>query len=165
MDCNRIFSIINEEIKIFEATVSSHAYLRIKERLKTMVSNKDITPQEAIDIDRNVNNIVNHNFNPNKSYGILLGKFNINPNSSLVTNRHRSGEYYEINSLSSGDVIRDSTGNEFWGIVRNNRLITIFLRKNVQRQTAERPRNMGGLGVDLVIDDFNQYLKNRVLQK
>jgi hypothetical protein len=152
-----IASIIKEEINIYESEISSHAYKRIKERLKTMSNNNDITSQEAMNIDRNVNNIINYNFNPNKSYGIMLGRFNINPDSTLTTTRHKTGSYYEINSFDYSDIIKDSTGNEFWGIIRGNKLITVFLRKSIQRNTAEQPRNMGGLGVDVVIDDFNLY--------
>jgi hypothetical protein len=155
-----IASIINEEIYIYESEISSHAYGRIKERLTTMSNNNDITPQEAVNIDKNVNNIINYRFNPNKSYGIMLGRFNINPDSALTTTRHKTGSYYEINSSDYNDIIKDSTGNEFWGIIRGNKLITVFLRKSIQRNTAGQPRNMGGLGVDVVIDDFNLYRQN-----
>ena len=154
-----IIKIINEEINIFESEVSPHAYRRIKERLKIMSNNNDITSQEAAYIDNNVNNVINHNFNTNKTYGINLGRFKINPNSALVTHKHKSGSYYEINSVDGNDIVKDSTGNEFWGVVRNNTLVTISLRKSIQRHTAEESRNSGGLGVDMIIDDFNKYLR------
>lgn len=156
---NRILQIVKEEVNIFEAEVTSHAKERIDTRLKRMTANHDITMQEAGTIDSNLNNILRFDFNPNRSYGIMLGRFNINPNSRLVTKKHKSGTYYEINSMDEYDIVKDSTGNEFWGIVRNNRLITAFLRKTIQRKTAENPRDSGGLGVDEVIDNFDDYIK------
>jgi hypothetical protein len=157
---NKVLSIINEEINIFETEISVHSYQRIKERLNSMTTNNDITPQEAANIERNLSRVINYDFKPDKSYGILLGKFNINPSSTLVTTKHKSGTYYEINSADQHDIVKDSTGNEFWGIIRENRLVTVFLRKTIQRQTAEQPRDMGGLGVDTVIDNFEKYLQN-----
>jgi len=137
--------------------ITEHALERIMERLETMTSNNDITEEESEEIKRNLKNIINFDFNRYSSYGIMIGRFNINPNSSLITKKHKTGIYYEINSLDHMDVIRDSTGNEFWGIVRNNRLVTAFLRKTIQRKTAEKQRNDGGLGVDEVIDDFDKF--------
>jgi hypothetical protein len=83
----------------------------------------------------------------------MLGRFQINPKSKLITKKHKSGTYYQINSIDEFDVIKDSTGNEFWVIIRNQKLITGFLRKTIQRLTAEKPRDFGGLGVDVVIEN------------
>lgn len=140
------------------AEITEHAFQRIKERLDRMTSMGDITPREDGYLTVNLGNVLKYNFNPKKSFGINLGRFNINPKSGLVTEKHKSGTYYEINSAGSDDIVKDSTGNEFWVIVRNNNLITAFLRKTVQRQTATQPRDMGGLGVDVVINDFNKFL-------
>jgi len=137
--------------------ITEHALERIMERLETMTSNNDITEEESEEIKRNLNNIINYEFNNYSSYGIMFGKFNINLDSNLLTEKHKTGTYYEINSLDDKDVIRDSTGNEFWGIIRSNKLVTAFLRKTIQRHTAEKPRNHGGLGVEQVIDDFDNF--------
>jgi hypothetical protein len=143
-------------IQNFKTQITEHAYGRLKERLSGMTRENDITTEEAKSIENNLNHILICGFDKNKSFGIKLGTFKINPNSKLLTKKHKSGIYYEINSLDKFDIVLDSTGNEFWGIVRNNRLITVFLRKTVQRTTANQPRNMGGLGVEKVIDNCNE---------
>jgi len=152
---NKVLTIINEEIKLFESDVTGHAFKRLNSRLKVMKDNHDITPQEAANIENNINRTAAYNFNPSKSYGIMFGRFTINPNSSIRTEKHPSGVYYTIDIIGEGD----STGNEFWGIVRNNKLITAFLRKTVQRQTAHRGVKDKGLGVDYIIDNFDDFLQ------
>jgi len=132
--------------------VTEHAYNRFEERLKGMCANDDITKEELKIIMENLNFILESDFDKEISYGIMLGRFNINPKSYLVTKKHPSGVYYEINSKDEYDIVKDSTGNEFWIIIRNNRLITAFLRKTIQRKTAHMPRDEGGLGVDVVVD-------------
>lgn len=144
-----------EELK-FKTQITKHAYDRIEERLNKMRFNKDITVEEATNIESVFKKILNHDFENQKSYGIFLGRFNINPTSKLITRKHKSGTYYEINSMDEFDIIKDSTGNEFWVIIRNKKLVTGFLRKTVQRATAEKARDFGGLGVDCVIDDINK---------
>jgi len=144
--------------KYFRTQITTHAYDRITERLETMTQNNDITPVEAENINKNLHHILDNSFDNEMSYGIMLGRFEINPTSGLVTQKHRTGTYYEINSLDNQDIIRDSTGNELWAIVRNGRLITAFLRKTIQRKTAEMPRKQGGLGVNEVIDNISKFL-------
>ena len=147
-----------EELR-FNTQITEHAYSRIEERLNKMRSNSDITAEEATNIEKTFKKILSHEFEFNKSYGIILGRFIINPKSKLITQKHKSGTYYEINSMDNFDIIKDSTGNEFWVIIRNKKLVTGFLRKTVQRHTAEKPRDFGGLGVDCVIDDFDKIYK------
>lgn len=144
---------------LIETVVTGHAYNRLKERLKGMTQNNDITSQEASNIEKNIEFIMHANIDMNTSYGVLIGDFNINSKSSLLTKFHKSGDYYEINSRGADDVVKDSTGNEFWGIIRGGRLITVFLRKTVQRKTAHLARNNGGLGVDKVILDLKDMMK------
>jgi hypothetical protein len=150
-----------EELR-FKTKITKHAYDRIEKRLNTMKSNNDITESEALTIEATFKNILNHQFENTISYGIMLGRFTINPKSKLITKKHKSGTYYEINSMDEFDVIKDSTGNEFWIIIRNGRLITGFLRKTIQRLTAEKARDFGGLGVDVVIDEFKNSVKNNI---
>lgn len=146
------------EMLNFKTKITEHGYLRLRERLNKMCKDNDITVEEYARIERNLNNILEHEFDSNKSYGIMLGSFLINSNSKLITSKHKSGVYYEILSIDRHDVFKDSTGNEIWAIIRNGCLVTVFLRKTVQRSTAEQPRDFGGLGVDVVIDRFNKYL-------
>ena len=144
--------------KYFTTQITKHAYDRIKERMETMTQNNDITSVESENIDTNLHDVLNFDFDNYTSYGILLGKFEINPKSLLVTQKHKTGTYYEINSLDYQDIVRDSTGNELWAIIRNGRLITAFLRKTIQRNTADQPRKQGGLGVDEVVDNLNSFI-------
>lgn len=134
--------------------ISGHAHARIIERIVNMTNCGDISHDDANNIKLNLNLILNHEFDYKKSYGIMLGRFNINPNSRLMTDIHKSGIYYVIYSMDCNDIIKDSTGNELWCIIRYNKIITAFLRKTVQRKTACESRNAGGLGVDFVIDNI-----------
>jgi hypothetical protein len=158
---NKVIAIINEEIKLFESDVSGHAYKRLNDRVKVMKDKHDITPAEAANIEHSLNQIGAYNFRPDKSYGIMLGRFNINPNSAIKTEKHPSGVYYTIDIIGEGD----STGNEIWAIIRNNKLITVFLRKTIQRLTADRPVKQKGLGVDHIIDNFDDFLRKIEIRK
>jgi len=131
--------------------VTEHAYNRFEERLKGMCANDDITKEELKIIMENLNFILESDFDKEISYGVMLGRFSINSKSDLVTNRRSNEKYYKINTDGKCDVVEDSTGNEFWVIIRNNLLITIFLRKTMQQKTAHMPRNKGGLGVDVIV--------------
>ena len=68
---NKVLSIINEEIKLFETEVDPHALLRLQQRLDLMSNNGDITPKENDTIRKNLNNIVTYEkFIPNKIEGL-----------------------------------------------------------------------------------------------
>lgn len=177
---NKVLSIINEEIKLFETEVDPHALLRLQQRLDLMSNNGDITPKENDTIRKNLNNIVTYEkFIPNKSYGFLLGTFKPNPKSKLytITNKQNPGiPFYEINTPDdSNELLKDSTGDEFWAIVRNNVITTVMLRKRLQRESAGEERTVsgehgkGGLGVDYVVPDFDKFLqlieKEKQIQK
>jgi hypothetical protein len=167
---HKILKIINEEVKLFETEVDSHALLRLEQRLDLMSKNGDITQEENNTIRKNLNNIISYEkFNPNKSYGFLLGTFKPNPKSKLytITNKQNPGiPFYEINSPDdSNELLKDSTGDEFWAIVRNNVITTVMLRKRLQRESAGEERTVsgehgkGGLGVDRVILNFDDFLQ------
>lgn len=159
---DEIKKIIREELNIFEADVAPHAQQRINDRLDKMVSNGDITSGEAGTISNNLKNAINYNYGKT-SYGIRLGKFHVDPNSRTpdIISMDGGKPYYRIWSDNNDDIVKDSTGNEFWGIIRNNRLITVFLRKDYQRRSAHKSINDdGGLGVDDVIDNFDDFLAN-----
>jgi hypothetical protein len=142
--------------------LNTHAKERIESRLNKMSKNNELTLREDEIIRCNLNNILVHKFNHKKSYGIFLGGFRPNPNSKLytITNKWNMGiPFYEIYSDGKDDITNDSTGDEFWVIVRENVIKTLMLRKRIQRQFANRERNdMGGLGVDIVIFNFDKFL-------
>jgi len=157
---NKILSIINEEIKIFEADVDGHAFDRIKDRLDRMKNGGDITPEEDAEIRRNLNNILKHEFD-SKGYGIFLGSFKPNPKSLLYTDKNEFDPgipFYQIFS-NDGIFAKDSTGDEMWAIVRSNTLKTVMLRKSLQRRSMGKERNQdGGLGVDVPIPNLDRFL-------
>lgn len=159
---NKVLSIINEEINLFETDVSGHAYQRINLRLNDMKAGADITPEEDAEIRKNLNLILSNEFD-SKDYGIFLGSFKPNPNSSLYTTKNSHDPeipFYQIYS-DDGIFARDSTGDEMWAILRNNVLKTVMLRKNLQRRSMHNDRNNdGGLGVDEVILNLETFLEN-----
>jgi len=161
---NKILKIINEELKSLETEIDTHALLRLEQRLDLMSNNGDITQRENDIIRKNLDNIISHNFDPNISYGIFLGSFIPNPKSKLYTNANKFNpgiSFYEIKS-DRDELLKDSTGDEFWAIVRKNRIKTVMLRKRLQRASAHKDRmDDGGLGVDKVIPNFDNYLQQQ----
>ena len=163
---NKLVSIIQEELKIIEAQVNPHANFRIDGRLNKMVVNKFLTITEAQITAKNLSTVVATDLDPEKSFGIRLSKFHVNINANQVSgvmeiSKDANKSYYRIYQEDVDDIVKDSTGNEFWAIVRNDRLVTIFLRKDYQRRSAHMSRNDdGGLGVTDVIDDIDNYIKN-----
>lgn len=154
----KVKKIINEEVKLFETEVVGHAETRINDRLKKMVDFGYITTIEANTISNNLKKVLSHEFDRYKSYGIKLGSFNVDPDSTSSNNVSwdAGNPYYRIWSEDRSDIVKDSTGNEFWGIIRNNKLITVFLRKDYQIRSAHKERNDdGGLGVTDVIVNIN----------
>lgn len=160
---NKVLSIVNEEINLFETDITGHAFTQIKKRLGEMTSGGDITSEEDARIRNSLNLILSNEFD-SKSYGIFLGAFKPNPNSKLytTTNKHDPGiPFYEIFG-DDGIFAKDSTGDEMWAIVRDNEIKTVMLRKNLQRRSMNKGRNDdGGLGVDEVILDMKSYLENK----
>lgn len=172
MEKNRnIVTIITEEIENFNAkNIAQHAKQRIDGRLNKMSSRGDITSGEAQTISKNLENLIDYldKFDPKKSYGIKLGRFNVDPKSETVEKRgepfviwDRNKPYYRIWAEDREDILpTDSTGNEFWAVVRNNTLVTVMLRKDYQRESVTEPRSLGtgGMGVDDAIDDMNEFI-------
>ncbi len=164
---NKVLSIINEEINLFETDISGHAFDQMRKRLDRMKSGGDITPEEDAEIRKNLNSILTHEFD-SKDYGIFLGAFKPNPKSPLytITNPYDPGiPFYQIFS-DDGVFAKDSTGDEMWAIIRNNVLKTVMLRKSVQRRSMNKERNVdGGLGVDIAIPNLEKFLANEKQKK
>ncbi|MGB2814562.1 MAG: hypothetical protein WBC75_05665 [Dehalococcoidales bacterium] len=160
-DEKKITDLIKEEVALFETKVSSHSLRRLNGRLDRMKTYNDITQSEYDIIMKNLTDVLSFDFKPKQSFGILLGTFVPNPKSTSYTNTNKFNpgvSFYEIYSDDPDDLMKDSTGDEFWGIVRQNVLTTVMLRKRLQRQYANREReDKGGLGVDVVINNMNDY--------
>lgn len=161
----KLQKIIQEELQKIE--VDKHAADRVRARLDRMARDGDITKQEEAEIRRNLENVVNYKFD-NKDYAIFLGSFVPNPNSPSYTdnNQYDPGiPFYQIYS-NDGVFAKDSTGDEMWAIVRDQQLKTVMLRKSVQRRSANKARNDdGGLGVDMPIFNFDEFMQKREQQR
>lgn len=159
----KIADIIKEEVDLFEAKVSSHSLRRLNGRLDRMKTYQDITQAEYDNIKKNLTDVLSYDFKPKTGFGILLGTFVPNPKSTSYTDTNKFNPgipFYEIFSDDKDDLMKDSTGDEFWGIVRDNVLTTVMLRKRLQRQFASLDReDKGGLGVDVVIKNMDDYRK------
>ena len=85
---------------------------------------------------------------------VLLGSFKVNPKSPLYY-KVDGREYYRINDISR----KDSTGDQFWAIIRDNKVVTVMLRKKIQSQkeNIEHMKNNNDVNHVLFnIDKYNQ---------
>jgi len=161
----KLEKIIQEELQ--KIGVDKHAADQVRARLDRMARDGDLTKEEEAEIRRNLENIQNYDFD-NKDYAIFLGSFAPNPNSTSYTdtNPYDPGiPFYQIYS-TDGVFAKDSTGDEMWAIVRDQQLKTVMLRKSVQRRSANKARNDdGGLGVDMPIFSFDEFMQKREQQR
>jgi hypothetical protein len=131
-----------------------HSNDRIKERIKVF-SDSDISPNIKNQIFNNIDLLNRIDLNPSKSYGIMIGSFNPNSKSPHYVDVNGKG-YYQI--MDDG-VIHDSTGDQLWVVVRENKATTVMLRKSIQ--TRDINHNKEKLMVDEIIRDLPTYLNNK----
>lgn len=139
---------------IGEIYFMKHSNDRIKERINVF-SDTDIAPNVKNQILSNIDLLETIDLNPKKSYGIMLGSFLPNSKSPYYFDVNGRG-YYQI---MDDAVIHDSTGNQFWVVVRENKATTVMLRKEIQ--TRDVNHNKEKLRVDEIIKDLPSYLKSR----
>lgn len=133
------------EMKEAEFDKGGHSIERIKQRIESI-------PDE--DLSFNVKEIVFHNldkvaatdFSTKRDFAVMLGKFNPDPHSKLYVQDEQGSGYYRIWTDEPNAAIKDSTGDEFWMIIRGNVIHTFFLRKSWQ--TANLALNAEKLRVD-----------------
>lgn len=138
---------------ITEATETNHLFGRLKGRIDTL-SDAEITNSKKRFLDKYLDIVKRLNYNPSDSFAIKVIDLEINPESKLYINV-RGREYYRINDFLG----RDSTGNQIWIIIRNNKLTTAMLRKDIQPVSKLR--------VDYVvhnIDDLQKLLANNIIK-
>lgn len=133
--------------------VSKHQIERIEERFNVFTS-EDISFAFKNHVKHNLTLLGKVKLPNNKSYEIMLGSFEPKSTSKhhVVVGGNRS--YY---SIIDDEVISDSTGNQFWIIVRNNKIKTFMLRKSIQ--TADLEHNLEKLRVDEVILSLPTFIK------
>jgi hypothetical protein len=86
----------------------------------------------------------------------MIGSFKPNPNSNFYVKTNDGRGYY---SIIDDAVIHDSTGDQFWVIVRENKATTVMLRKSIQ--TSDTEHNKVKLNVDEVITNLEKYIQNK----
>jgi hypothetical protein len=150
-----------------EANFGEHSVDRFKERFSEF-SDEDIPQSVKQGIIKNLDTIEATDFPTNKSYGVMLGSIPVNKESQYYkayletvkdgNTMGKGGSYYSI----MGDkkrIIKDSTGNQFWVVIRNNEVTTFMLRKDVQTNDANY--NIEKLRVDNVIKNLPEFVKRK----
>lgn len=142
------------ESLINEVYFMQHSNDRIKERIK-IFSDDDIPASVKHHIYDNIDILHDIDLNPKKSYGVMIGSFNPDKDSPHYVGVRGRGYY----SIIDDTVISDSTGNQFWVIVRGNKATTVMLRKEIQTKDVEH--NKQKLNVDVIIKDLPKFYKER----
>ena len=136
-----------------EAKDSKHALERVKNRIQKM-SDVDMNPATKARILNNLQTVRMTDFPMGESFIILLGGFKVNPESPLYI-KVKNREYYRINDLTN----KDSTGDQIWAVIRDNKVVTVMLRKKIQSTDVDYLKTMNR--VDNVIFNIDKYLKEK----
>jgi len=147
--------IKKKNIILKEVANTNHEIERLKSRFSVFTP-EDLSNADKVKILRNISLLNSLELNPRESYGVRLGDFQINPNSKYYF-KIGDREYYRLNN----ELVKDSTGNEFWVIVRNNRITTFMLRKEVQSNSESYLKEK--LRVDNVIFDLNSIMNENII--
>ena len=132
---------------------SEHQIERIKERFEVF-SSIDLPFAVKNHIKRNLSLLEKVKLPFNKSFGVMLGSFIPNDKSTHHISITDNRSYY---SIIDDEVISDSTGDQFWVIVRRNKITTFMLRKSIQ--TGNLEHNLEKLRVDEVITNLSKFIK------
>lgn len=127
-----------------EADVDAHTLDRVGDRISKM-SDEDLPNTIKGSIFSTLKKIENIDFPKNKSYVIFLGEFKANPKSQYFE-LFRGNPYYKIEG---------SIGNQFWVIVRDNKIDTFMLAMDYQTKNPEY--NAKRLNVDLSIKNIDKF--------
>lgn len=141
-------------IALLEVETSKHFFDRIEQRIYGL--SDDLSSNEMRGILHNLNLLKDYTF-PSGSFAIRIGRFKPNPESDLyvsVGNDNRG--YYQI--IDDG-VLSDSTGNEIWAVVRDNKVTTVMLRKSIQ--TKDISHNNDRMDVDNSIYNLSKFINKR----
>lgn len=138
---------------MLKLNISKYQLDRISERFEVF-TNKDIKFPVKNHIKYNLSLLNKLKLPNNRSFGIKLCEFIPNKESKYYITVNTNREYY---SITDDKVIHDSTGNQFWVIIRKNKITTFMLRKSIQ--TEDLQHNLNKLRVDEVITNLPNYLK------
>lgn len=126
-----IKKLLREGLREAEFDKGGHSIQRIKQRIES-IPDEDLPFKIKEVVYFNLDKIEATDFSKNKDFAVMLGKFRPNPESELFVKDDRGRGYYRINTHEPNSVIKDSTGDEFWMIIRGNVIHTFFLRKSWQ---------------------------------
>ena len=136
------------EIFVNEADVTVHSGDRVDERIEVM-TDEDITDEEKEIVLNNVKKLEGFDFDVEKTFAVYLGSVEPNPGSSY----YRNG-YYILPAFDPRE--EPSIGNQFWAVIRSNKIATIFLRKEIQ--TFDDAKNAHNLKTDFSIKDIDMFI-------
>jgi hypothetical protein len=131
----KIYEGILKEFLQKEAHFTQHIFDRLEDRLDQFYD-EEISSDKRREITRLLNNLRLMDFHPNHSFALKVADL-------------------EINDFMG----RDSTGNQIWMIIRDNRATTIMLRKDIQPSHK--------LNVDYIINDKGElpnYIKKGLIK-
>lgn len=140
---------MNENLKI-----TQHQLDRITERFEIFTSD-DLKFAVKNHIKYNLKLLGKIKLDRDKSFGVKLCHFIPNKDSKFYKVVNNDRPYY---SIMDDEVIHDSTGDQFWVIIRQNKITTFMLRKSIQ--TNDLKHNLEKLRVDEVIIDLLKFIKN-----
>jgi hypothetical protein len=149
----KIYEGILKEFLQKEAHFTQHIFDRLEDRLDQFYD-EEISSDKRREITRLLNNLRLMDFHPNHSFALKVADLEINRDSELYVNV-RGREYYRVDDFMG----RDSTGNQIWMIIRDNRATTIMLRKDIQPSHK--------LNVDYIINDKGElpnYIKKGLIK-
>lgn len=152
-----------------EVDFAEHSLDRVKERFNKF-TDEDVNPSIKQQVLANLDLLSQFNFPAGKSFGVLLGvipQSQINTESRYYRNYLNDpaqkkfigagNKYYSIND---DELMSESTGNEFWIVIRNNKATTFMLRKDAQTKDSEY--NAEKLRVDNVIKNLRKHIETEI---
>ena len=152
MNIEKIRKIVKEVVEnvLNESKPTGHFQERYNNRIgdKTPQSQQNKNDVESISY-----RLEYINFTQNKSFGIFVTKLDVDVNSPYYINEQGS-DYYNIDG---------SIGNEVWIVIRDNKLITMMVRKDIQTSNPEK--NRISLGVDFIIHNLEGLINNAKLDE
>ena len=166
---NYIKKLLRESL-LKEIDFGEHSVDRLIQRFESF-NDEDIPARVKQEVIQNLNLLKVNNLSNKTDYAVYLGGISqkeINKESiyyknyldSLKTVQHNTGRDRAYYSIGKGDeFFGDSTGNQFWLIVRSDRAATFMLRKDVQTQNSDE--NKSKLMVDAIIKNLPEWLKKR----
>lgn len=109
--------LLRERLEEAEFDTAGHTIERIKQRINS-ISDEDLPAEIKERVFYNLDIIKNTDFSPKKDFAVMLGAFRPDPESQLYVTDDQGRGYYRIHTTEPNDVMKDSTGNEFWMIIR-----------------------------------------------